>query len=167
MKAAILSRYPGYVITEDGRVQGPSKAWLMPWPDRDGYLRLKPCVRGRNVNARVHVMVCLAFHGDPPSPLHQVRHLNGLRTDNRAENLAWGTAKDNGTDRIRHGTSRKGEAHNLAKLTWAEVRQIRQRYEPGRTSQRALAAEFGVAQSQIGSILHGKTWIEEVSSSES
>lgn len=162
MRVAILSRYPGYVIADDGRVQGPSKAWLTPWPDRDGYLRLKPHVQGRNINTRVHVMVCLAFHGDPPSPLHQVRHLNGRRTDNRVENLAWGTAKDNGVDRVRHGTTLKGEAHNLAKLTWADVRQIRERYATNRTSQYVLAEEFGVAQSQISSVIRGKTWAEEV-----
>src|SRR5690348_721533 len=43
----------------------------------------------------IHRMVCEAFHGPPSSPSMQVRHLNDVKSDNRAVNLAWGTAKEN------------------------------------------------------------------------
>src|SRR5262249_12949164 len=38
------------------------------------------------------------------TPHHEVRHLNGIRTDNRPENLAWGTKSENMQDAVRHGT---------------------------------------------------------------
>lgn len=53
-------------------------------------------------NRNVHVLVCEAFHGDRPEG-QQVRHLNGISTDNRAENLAWGTQSENMIDRVLHG----------------------------------------------------------------
>lgn len=46
-------------------------------------------------NLKVHRLVCEAFHGPRPSPKHVVIHLNEDATDNRAENLKWGTQKEN------------------------------------------------------------------------
>jgi DNA-binding XRE family transcriptional regulator len=53
-----------------------------------------------------------------------------------------------------------GENHYRAKLTWAQVREIRRRYVAGSTSQRKLAAEFGVARTTIGAVVSGRTWVE-------
>lgn len=52
----------------------------------------------------VHVLVCLAFHGPRPNPSSVVRHLNGVSSDNKPENLAWGTHSENNFDLVRHGT---------------------------------------------------------------
>ena len=51
----------------------------------------------------VHRLVLEAFVGPCP-PGQQCRHLNGIPTDNRLENLAWGTPSEDNFDRIRHGT---------------------------------------------------------------
>jgi len=52
------------------------------------------------------------------------------------------------------------EVHHKAKLTWAEVREIRRLYE--RHSQRhgegALALKFGVSQRAVSDIVTGHTW---------
>lgn len=58
---------------------------------------------GRSYTARVHSLVCAAFHGPCPNGM-VCRHLNGLRRDNRPENLAWGTHSENSQDTIRHGS---------------------------------------------------------------
>jgi hypothetical protein len=42
----------------------------------------------------VHRMVAMAFHGVPPSNL-EVNHINGIKTDNRPENLEWVTTSEN------------------------------------------------------------------------
>lgn len=44
---------------------------------------------------KVHRLVCEAFHGPAPSSKHIVLHLNEEPTDNRSENLRWGTRKQN------------------------------------------------------------------------
>lgn len=64
------------------------------------------------VNGRqhsVHRLVCEAFNGPPPFPGALVRHLNDVKTDNRAENLAWGTMKENHADAVRNGTVPQAE----------------------------------------------------------
>ena len=52
---------------------------------------------------KVHRLVCEAFIGPRPAGL-VTRHLNGDFTDNRLENLAYGTYSENILDAVAHGT---------------------------------------------------------------
>jgi hypothetical protein len=57
-----------------------------------------------------------------------------------------------------HGSwSPRGERHPAARLTWAQVCDIRDRYAAG-ARQSVLAADFGVAQPHISAIVHGRRW---------
>ena len=60
----------------------------------------------------MHRIVALAFAGPQPAARVEVRHLNGNRHDNRALNLAWGTAKENAMDREQHGRTSRGLRHS-------------------------------------------------------
>jgi hypothetical protein len=46
-------------------------------------------------NMKVHRLVCEAFHGPAPEGLPVVIHLDEDATNNRPENLKWGTQKEN------------------------------------------------------------------------
>lgn len=90
---------PGLVPRHDGGFQ----------PRRGKILKLTLGVHGyyvvnlgRNNLHCVHELVALAFHGPKP-PGMEVLHANGDRTDNRPENLSWGTHAANMQDRTRHG----------------------------------------------------------------
>lgn len=54
---------------------------------------------GIGKHLRTHVLVCTAFHGPRPNGM-EVLHLDGTRTNNRADNLIWGTRSDNMKDPI-------------------------------------------------------------------
>lgn len=88
--------------------------------ERNGYVRV--CFGGRKL--LVHRLVCEAFHGAPPFIGAQVNHKNGVKSDNRADNLEWVTASENQRHRIdvlgHKGDTgsmrgRFGSAHNRAK----------------------------------------------------
>ena len=39
----------------------------------------------------VHRLVATAFHGPPPSPIHQCHHIDSRRDNTEADNLMWVT----------------------------------------------------------------------------
>lgn len=68
----------------------------------NGYLRVNLNQRGVLTQTPVHRLVAEEFVPNPEN-LPVVRHLNDVKTDNRVENLAWGTASDNENDKVRNG----------------------------------------------------------------
>ena len=146
-----LDGYP-FEIFPDGRIKGPSGRFLNPSPNSDGYRLAWYGSRNGKRCVKVHTLVCTAFHGEAPSTAHEVCHLNGNRSDNRAENLAWGTREENARDRTVHGTQ------NLCVLTWAQVDEIRARYVRGVVTQKALAREYGVGLNTIARVVRHETY---------
>lgn len=53
---------------------------------------------------------------------------------------------------------RKGEAHNLSKLTVQKVLEIRRLYAAKRYFQKDIAKMFGICQSEVSHIVLGKIW---------
>lgn len=62
----------------------------------EGYLSLAIYAKGKRKWRRVHRLVAEAFYG--PAVGREVNHKNGIKTDNRVENLEWCTKSEN----IRH-----------------------------------------------------------------
>jgi len=46
-------------------------------------------------SARIHRIVAMAFHGEPPTSQHVVDHIDTNRQNNRPENLRWVTRFEN------------------------------------------------------------------------
>lgn len=122
--------------------------------NKRGYRQVKVFGKG----APVHRLVCLAFHGEPPSPAHHAAHANDIKTDNRPENLRWATAKENAEDRQRNGLQVRGEAIAAGKLTAEQVLEIRRRHTGKYGEVIALAREFGVRSENIIAITKRRSW---------
>lgn len=110
---------------------------------------------------RTSGLVCEAFHGPRPHRYNAL-HNNGVKTDNRANNLRWGTQNENIQDKYLHGTIGFGEANGFAKLNEDAVREIRRLCEGGRygggARQRDIAARFNISQGAVSAIIKRKTW---------
>jgi len=103
--------YPGYWASMDGRIYSDRSGSLIELAQRvmgKGYLYVNVKVaRGdRHVllPKPVHRLVLLAFTGPEPFPQADGRHKDGDAMNCSADNLEWGTRKDNIADAIRHGT---------------------------------------------------------------
>lgn len=74
--------------------------------------------------------------------------------------LLLGTHQDNVRDRVARDRTPRGESHCCAKLTRAQVGEIRRRYKPRcrNNGTRALGREFGVHQYTVSEIVRGVTW---------
>lgn len=110
----------------------------------------------RRVSKKIHQLVAEAFIG--PRPIGcEVCHNNGQPLDNEVGNLRYDTSAGNQADRLKHGTSNRGEKNGRAKLNEGDVREIRLALCGGKT--RALIAKkFGVSEVQISKINGGKCW---------
>ena len=72
--------------------------------------------------------------------------------------LYWGTHKENGEDKVKDGTSARGETNGDSKLTEEQVLEIRKKYVPRKYPLTKLAKEYKVAKSTILKIVNRKTW---------
>jgi hypothetical protein len=163
--------YPGYRVGSDGsvwnswvhghRTKYRSDTWnlMKQCVNKKGYcyLNLVPPEGGSYKTFRVHRLVLLAFVGPCPEGM-ECRHLNGVHTDNRLENLCWGTPEENRQDNRQHGVYKKGESHHWNKTTEEVVREIRRRYAAGGVFMRQLAEEFNLTTANVHAIISRRSW---------
>ena len=89
---------------------------------------------------------------------HVVRHSCDRPHCVQPAHLSYGTQRDNVDDALSRGRIRRGERHGRAKLTEAQVAEIRYRYESGGITQQQLADQFGVNNQMISRIVRRKNW---------
>lgn len=124
--------------------------------DRDGYLSICLCKNNMKKHFRTHRLVCDSFI-ENPSSLPVVNHINGIKNDNRVENLEWTSVLEN----IRHSwktglSNRKiGENNFHSKLTEKIVLEIRS----SSLSRKELANTYKVSPELIGLVINRKSWI--------
>lgn len=112
----------------------------------------------------IHRIVGVAFCSPPDNFMGlQINHKNGVKTDNRAENLEWVTQSENKIHAHRVLGSPPpplgiGENNGRAKLSETSVLQIRDRYKTEGATQFQLAQEFGVTPAMIGHIVRRDSW---------
>lgn len=105
----------------------------------------------------VHRAVCELFNGPCPEGF-QCRHLDGDIENNAAANLAWGSAKENNTDKRRHGTLNLGEANPMSKLTKEAVRKMRDMREKTGDPYSKIAKVFGVSTMTAHRAINRRSW---------
>lgn len=102
----------------------------------NGIVRIpKPKVRdylGVRVHKKsflAHRLVCMAFYGLPTEEEPECLHLDNNPTNNRADNLKWGSHDENMARSRGRNHSHPGESNFNSKLTEADVREIRAAYD--------------------------------------
>lgn len=123
------------------------------------YLYVVMTIAGRTIRSLAHRLVFRhASQQAIPDGL-TVNHKNGNKRDNSPLNLELATY----SEQRRHALdvlgvrSVFGSAHHKAKLTEAQVLEIRQRSQQGERAS-SLASEFGIAKSTMSSLLLNRIW---------
>lgn len=160
----IIPEYPNYAVSDCGRVKRitATKEGRVGHCLKHAYIRGYAAVSLRNGTSprklvAVHSLVVRAFHGDRPSDRHQAAHKDGNRANPRADNLRWATPEENAADKVGHGTSIRGSANPRARLTAADVLDIRRRAIP-HVNTRSIAVEFGISPVTVRQIVTKRLW---------
>lgn len=137
-------RWPGKILAQP-------RSW-------GGYPSVRLSDFGKHRTFLVHILVLTVFAGPCPEGQEALHGPDG-RLDASIGNLHWGTRRENVLDRIRDGTHNRGERHGMARLTQAQVDEIRVRWAAGET-QTALGAEFGTTPGNVCAIVRHRSWID-------
>lgn len=154
-----------YAVTEGGEI------WSYP---RNGTGGHNGIFMKQNLHTHGYLQVCLKTKGTAstryahrlvaetylPNPYKksEVNHKNGIKTDNRVENLEWSSSGENKQHAYDTGLRFGGEGHNLSKLKAEEVIEIRNLYSNGQTDRGVLAKTFNVSPTLIWQIVRRKIW---------
>lgn len=154
--------WPEYEVSNLGRVKrvraacgATTGSLLNPWRSRGGYLMVG-LSRGSKVKTMlVHRLVAMTLIGDPSG--QDVCHNNGIRTDNRVENLRIDSRKGNMSDIYRHDTHIRGERCGTNKYSEGLMRKIKAEIASGGVV-RQIAAKYGIPATTLYGVAQGRTW---------
>ncbi len=154
----LIEGFEEYEVSDHGRIRRGSRI-KQPRADRKGYLSVALWKNQKTTKFQVSRLVAAAFIGPRPDGC-VVAHNNGINNDNRVGNLRYCTPTENEADKAIHGTRLHGEKHHQAKLTEAQVAEIRRRYKfySRKDGADAMAREFGVSPVTILRVLKNRGW---------
>lgn len=106
-----------------------------------------------------HRAACFLLFGTPEGGNYQACHScgNGHLGCVNPKHLYWGTQSTNEIDKLKHGTDIRGEKHPLAKLTEAQVIEIKEMIIQGIPTS-LIAEKYSVSWGAIHSIKKGENW---------
>lgn len=146
--------FPNWWADELGNVykEGEKKE---PYLNKKGYR----CVNAPKSNPVAH-LILNGFVGPKPDGL-EACHADDVKTNDRADNLRWGTHSSNVLDSVRNGTHARlgGEKNGQAILNSEVVKQIRKDYATGFYSWQGIADKYGISKRQAGRIINNESWV--------
>lgn len=149
-----------YQVSNFGKIKSLPKSnspginILNPKPNKYGYLKVHLYKEGKRYKKQVHRLVGAAFISNPDNK-PCINHIDSTRTNNNAENLEWVTYKENydhskskGRQPVRYGE----DVGKQAKLTTAQVIEIKKLLRNGKLLQKDIAKLFNVNPRTISKI---------------
>ena len=145
-------------IIEENPPDGESNI-VLQFPDKKGYKITH--LNGYAGSLRVHRLVASAFIPNPdPEHKTQVNHINGIKDDNRVENLEWVTPKENvhhawntGLAQPRYGMEAYHRIYDIS-----QIHEVCRLLEEGKKLNTEISEITGVGVEHISNIKCGISW---------
>jgi len=156
----LIEGFESYAVSNLGRIKNKDGTIKRQTKIRNGYMNVDLYKNGIRKHLCVHRLVATAFLNKPNHKKMETNHLNGIKNDNRVENLEWCTRSEN----LQHSydflgrQAPRGEACKKAILTKQDVLRIRNLYTTGNYTYGEIADKFRVAIGTIGDVIRKSTW---------
>lgn len=160
-----IKDFPDYMISNLGRVKSLKnyRQWkpgrfINQYKNSNGYLYVVLYFSKIRKHKKVHLLVLETFVGKKPG--HECNHKNGIKADNRLNNLEWMTRSENIKHSYKNGLiKRKFGILNIShKLTNDDVVQIKKYLKNKRLNLNEISIKFNVSEATISKIKNGKIW---------
>lgn len=160
----VIQEFPNYAVSNHGGV----KRLVSPFRTPGGIIKRRLNLSGywevtlkhgdKRRRRQIGRLVALAFL-QPDPERDETNHKNGIRHDDRLENLEWVTHRENMIHayHVLDGQALRGEACPHHKLTEQDVAEIRNLLSKG-IPQMAIGKLFGVSGTAVWYIKHGRNW---------
>lgn len=149
-----------YEASDSGHIRNKkTKRVLKEFKGKDGYLRTQFDGKSQTVHRVIAKVFVKKVEGKD-----FINHIDGDKTNNKANNLEWCTRNENMKHAYAHGLkSSVGSLNGRSKLSLEDVDYIRKNYIPGdkKLGAKALSVKYGVAPQTISAVISGQNWGKE------
>ena len=160
-----IPKFPGYRADTNGNIWSckshRSKGTWIKLKGRSGhggYPEYKLTINGKGHMRSGHKLVLETFVG--PCPKGQIcRHFpDQTPTNNKLENIQWGTRSENEKDKVYTNRDNKGFRNGRCKLTEENVKKIKILIKNGDLTYVEIGKRFNISGTHVSYIRDGKTW---------
>lgn len=142
--------HPGYMANSDGKIIGKRGNVMKGHIDRCGYHEVVLSENGKSKSWLVHRLVMSTFVPTKNMEQLDVNHRNGIKTDNRLENLEWCTRSENTRHSYQNGlqtkvTNQHGTYRTLGEQDFDIIRDLHHRGY----LDKEIAAEIGCSRGLV------------------
>jgi hypothetical protein len=160
---------PYNAIKKDGKIHPVRQTNLKPALNKKGYLKVGLTINGKLKSFSVHRIVAVEFLENTFNK-PQVNHIDGIKTNNKVDNLEWCNNSENILHSYKIGLTKniyepckdksnfkRGEEQKYAKLDYNKVSEAKELRKKGFSFQK-IADKYSVNKKTIIHAIKGITW---------